>query len=141
MTVVESQWSLHPQLARDGVAVADLRLCRVLLMYDANYPWLVLVPRRHGVVEIIDLAEPDRTQLMYEISLTSETLRRLTACDKLNVAALGNMVPQLHLHVIARFRSDPAWPQPVWGKAPARPYAEAERDRFVAALRVAIAPT
>ena len=100
--------------------IGDLPLCRVLLIKDANYPWLLLVPRRHDVVEIIDLDEVEQAQLMTEIADAARALKAITGCDKLNVAALGNVVPQLHVHVIARSRSDAAWPKPVWGAAPAR---------------------
>ena len=109
-------WSLHPQLESDTHVVGDLTLCRVLIIKDANYPWVVLVPRQPGVNEILDLAPADQAQLMAEIAQTGTALKQITACDKLNIAALGNIVPQLHVHVIARSKSDRAWPQPVWGK-------------------------
>ncbi len=131
-------WSLHPVLARDTVAVGDLPLCRVLAMNDANYPWVVLVPRRDGAAEIIDLDAAQRAQLMVEIARVSDALKGLTACDKLNVAAIGNVVPQLHVHVVARRRDDAAWPKPVWGAAPARPYGPAELGAFIDALRCAV---
>jgi len=133
-------WSLHPQLERDTVLVGELALSRILAMNDSNYPWLVLVPRRAGIVEIIDLDEPARTALMAEIAQVAAALKSLTRCDKLNVAAIGNMVPQLHVHVVARRQDDPAWPRPVWGAVPARPYGAAELRAFVAALRDAIGP-
>jgi diadenosine tetraphosphate (Ap4A) HIT family hydrolase len=132
-------WSLHPQLARDTAAVGDLALARVLVMNDANYPWVILVPRRAGIVEIIDLEEGDRGRLMAEIAQVSAALKELTGCDKLNVAAIGNVVPQLHVHVVARRTSDAAWPKPVWGAVPARPYVAGELDTFVAALRRVLA--
>jgi diadenosine tetraphosphate (Ap4A) HIT family hydrolase len=128
-------WTLHPQLERDTLTLGDLPLGRVLLMNDANYPWLVLVPRREGIVEIIDLEEADRTALMVEITQISRALRDETRCDKLNVAALGNAVPQLHVHVIARFRGDAAGPNAVWGRAPAKPYAAVAQEALAAALR------
>jgi diadenosine tetraphosphate (Ap4A) HIT family hydrolase len=131
-------WSLHPQLARDTAAVGDLPLARVLAMNDANYSWLVLVPRVGGAVEIIDLDEAERGLLMAEIAQVSAALKRLTGCDKLNVAAIGNVVPQLHVHVVARRIGDAAWPKPVWGAAPARPYTAGELDAFIAALRRAL---
>ena len=104
-------------------------------MNDANYPWLILVPRREGAVELVDLADSDRLDLMREIALVSTALKALTACEKLNVAAIGNIVPQLHVHIVARRHSDPAWPKPVWGAVPAAPYDPRVRDDFVAALR------
>jgi diadenosine tetraphosphate (Ap4A) HIT family hydrolase len=128
-------WSLHPQLDGDTVAVGDLPLSHALLSNDANYPWLVLVPRRPDMVEIIDLDDADQARLMAEIAQASRALKAITRCDKLNVAALGNAVPQLHVHVIARFRDDPAVPHPVWGRVPARPYADADRERLIQALR------
>ena len=128
-------FSLDSRLAADTIAVTDLPLSTVRLMNDATYPWLILIPRREGAVEIVDLTPEDRVELMEEIATVSGVLRAMTRCDKLNVAALGNMVPQLHVHVIGRFAGDPAWPGPVWGKAPARPYAEAPREGFIAALR------
>jgi diadenosine tetraphosphate (Ap4A) HIT family hydrolase len=130
-----SAWELHPQLASDTFVIGDLPLCRILVMNDANYPWLILVPRRRNVVEIIDLDEPSRAQLMKELASVSEALKTVTRCEKLNVAAIGNVVAQLHLHIVGRFRSDPAWPKPVWGTVPPRAYDAADRGRFVASLR------
>ena len=135
----DSAWSLHPQLARDTVPIGDLALVRVLAMNDANFPWVVLVPRRVDVVEIVDLGEADRGRLMAEIAQVSAALKNLTGCDKLNVAAIGNVVPQLHVHVVARRTSDAVWPRPVWGALPAKPYVAGELDTFVAALRRALA--
>jgi diadenosine tetraphosphate (Ap4A) HIT family hydrolase len=128
-------WTLHPQLEGDASAVGDLPLSRLLLANDANYPWLLLVPRRAGAGEIIDLSESDQIQLAAEIAAVSRVLRAVASCDKLNVAALGNVVPQLHVHVIARRRGDPAWPKPVWGAVPPRDYDPAARERLVATLR------
>jgi diadenosine tetraphosphate (Ap4A) HIT family hydrolase len=130
-----TEWSLHPQLDQDCVTIADLPLSRLLLSRDANYPWLLLVPRRPGMSEIIDLDTVEQEQLMIEIDVASRALKAATACDKLNIAAIGNLVPQLHVHIVARRRDDPAWPKPVWGTVPARPYDLAERERFIAALR------
>jgi diadenosine tetraphosphate (Ap4A) HIT family hydrolase len=133
-----TDWSLHPQLARDTVPFGDLALSRVLAMNDANYPWLVLVPRQPEIVEIIDLDEAARTELMSEIASVCAALKNHTRCDKLNVAAIGNVVPQLHVHIVARRKDDPAWPRPVWGAAPARVYPVADLEAFVAALRPAL---
>ncbi len=129
------QWSLHPQLEQDSVTVADLPLSRLLLSCDSNYPWLLLVPRRPSAREIIDLGTAEQVQLMTEIDMVSRALKAVTACHKLNVAAIGNVVPQLHIHIVARQLDDPAWPKPVWGTVPARAYDLAERERFIAALR------
>jgi diadenosine tetraphosphate (Ap4A) HIT family hydrolase len=128
-------WTLDPVLERDTQAIGDLALCRVLLNRDVNYPWLLLVPRRPGAVEIIDLDEADRAQLTDEITAASRALKALTACDKLNIAAIGNVVAQLHVHVIARFRTDAAWPKPVWNAIPPKAYDEAAADSLIVALR------
>jgi diadenosine tetraphosphate (Ap4A) HIT family hydrolase len=128
-------WSLHPQLAKDTFPVGDLALSRVLLANDANYPWLVLVPRRVSLVEIIDLVPDEQQQLVREIDTAARALKSATACDKFNVAALGNQVAQLHVHVIVRRRSDAAWPKPVWGAAPPAIYDAAVRDKLIAILR------
>ena len=108
-------FKLDPQLDNDTYEVGRLALSRVLLMNDARFPWIILVPERAGPADLIDLSLADRAQLWGEIALTSEALKAIYGPDKLNVAALGNMVRQLHVHVIARFTSDPAWPKPVWG--------------------------
>ena len=133
-----SSWQLHPQLADDTTPVIELPLCEVRLMDDANHPWLVLVPRIAGITEIIDLDAAQRLQLSEEIDTACRALRTLFKPDKLNVAALGNMVPQLHVHVIARYRSDIAWPRPVWGAGNARPYAPEELIERINALRKAL---
>jgi diadenosine tetraphosphate (Ap4A) HIT family hydrolase len=125
---------LHPTLARDTVEVARLPLCRVLLMKDRRFPWLILVPEREAVREIHELSAADRAELIEEIARAGEVLKRLFQPDKLNVGALGNVVPQLHVHVVARFATDPAWPGPVWGSGTAVAYTdgqlEALRDRL-----------
>ncbi|HEY5379261.1 MAG TPA: HIT family protein [Pseudolabrys sp.] len=138
---MESAWSLHPHLAADTVPVGDLALARVLLANDANYPWLILVPRRANVTELIDLAEREQMQLTGEIAQASQALKAITECEKLNIAALGNVVAQLHVHVIGRRHSDKAWPKPVWGVAPPTAYEPAVRDGFIAALRRALGVT
>ena len=130
-----SDWSLHSQLKKDTIDIGDLRLCRVLVIKDAHYPWLLLVPRREGAVEIIDLDEVAQAQLMTETTRVSRALKDITKCDKLNVAALGNVVPQLHVHIIARRTSDVAWPRPVWGVAPPVPHDAQEVQQFISAIR------
>src|SRR4051812_43069881 len=104
-------WSLHPQLEKDTTEIGNMPLCHVLLIKDANYPWLLLVPRRRGIVEIVELDYIEQAQLMSEITQASRALKAITGCDKINIAALGNVVPQLHVHVIARSRGDAAWPK------------------------------
>jgi diadenosine tetraphosphate (Ap4A) HIT family hydrolase len=131
----ESAWSLHSQLAKDTIDIGDLPLCRVLVIKDANYPWLLLVPRRDGAVEIIDLEEVGQAQLMTEISRVARAVKDITKCDKLNIAALGNAVPQLHIHVIGRRNGDAAWPRPVWGVVPPLAHDAEEVQEFIRALR------
>lgn len=124
-------FDLHPRLAADTAFVADWRVSRVLLMNDARYRWIVLVPRIANAVELFDLTQPDRALLLEEVVKTSERLKRLTGAAKINVGALGNLVPQLHVHVVARSPGDPAWPGPVWGHSPAVPFDAATRDAFI----------
>jgi len=133
-----ASWTLDPRLAQETIALGDLPLSRVLLMNDANYPWLILVPRRGNLVELIDLDEAGQMTLMAEVARAARAVKDVTACDKLNVAALGNTVRQLHVHVIARRNSDAAGPRPVWGAVPARPYAAAGLARLSADLRRAL---
>lgn len=115
-------WHLHPQLADDTHPVAQFELSELRLMDDANHPWLILVPRVDGAVELVDLDEAQQIALTREIARASRALQAAFKPYKLNVAALGNLVPQLHVHVIARYREDIAWPRPVWGMASAQPY-------------------
>jgi diadenosine tetraphosphate (Ap4A) HIT family hydrolase len=132
-------WMLDPQIERDTLPVGDLPLCRLRLMNDVNYPWLLLVPRRRNASEIADLDHAGRTQLMTEITETSQALKAITGCDKINVASLGNMVAQLHVHVIARFRSDLAWPKPVWGAVPPRSHSRETAAKLIAELHRCLA--
>jgi len=128
-------WSLHPQLERDTIDIGDLPLSRVFVIKDANYPWLLLVPRRAGVKEILDLDEVEQAQLMTETARVARALKTVTKCDKLNIAALGNVVPQLHVHVIARRKTDAAWPKPVWGQVEAITHDPLEVKAFIRELR------
>jgi diadenosine tetraphosphate (Ap4A) HIT family hydrolase len=134
-----SPFVLDPQLEADTYSLGRLKLCRVLMLNDARYPWLVLVPEKAGLVEMIDLEELDQQQLMREIAIASRVLQTLFDPDKLNVGALGNRVRQLHVHVMARFVSDEAWPGPVWGVGQAQSYpphmAGFSMDRLIAALK------
>jgi diadenosine tetraphosphate (Ap4A) HIT family hydrolase len=115
-------FTLDPRLQNDTLLLGHFPLSLLLLMNDCTYPWLILVPRRPNIREIHELLPPDRQQLLKESCHLAETLTELCRPDKLNVAALGNVVPQLHLHHVVRYRNDPAWPAPVWGRAPAVPY-------------------
>ena len=131
----EAGFALHERLAADTVALGDFPLCRLLLMDDAQYPWFILVPRRAGAREIYQLDERDQQALLRESATLSRAAMEAFRGDKLNVAALGNVVPQLHVHHVVRHAGDPAWPRPVWGALPARPYADGERAARIAALR------
>ena len=128
-------FSLHKQLANDTIEVGDLPLCQILLMNDARFPWLILVPRREHMSEIFDLSMKDQQLLLQETSFVAERLKDLTGADKMNMAALGNQVPQLHVHVIARFKDDAAWPAPVWGNGKAVAYPEKEKQKAIADLQ------
>lgn len=132
-------WHLDARLADDTAPVIDLKLCEVRLMDDANHPWLVLVPKVADAVELIDLSPAQRDQLTAEIDTAARALKTLFKPHKLNVAALGNLVPQLHVHVIARYTHDIAWPRPVWGAANARPYGPEELVERVTALQQVLA--
>lgn len=136
---LHTDFALHPQLAADTFPVTDLPLCSVLLMNDRRYPWLILVPRRHEVRELFGLDAADRFQAMEEMTGVAAALEQTTSADKMNVAALGNSVPQLHIHVIARFHTDAAWPRPVWGVGEAQPYEIEERQAVTERYRQAIA--
>ncbi|MBF8722047.1 MULTISPECIES: HIT family protein [Pseudomonas] len=129
---------LDSRLQQDSLVLGDLPLCRLLLSKDANYPWFILVPRRAEVSELFELSEADQQQLWKETTYLAETLKGCFAADKMNVATLGNVVSQLHMHVIVRRRDDAAWPAPVWGRHPAADYTseqvEAIRQRLRAVL-------
>jgi diadenosine tetraphosphate (Ap4A) HIT family hydrolase len=135
-----THWALHPQLATDSHPIASFALCDLRLMDDANYPWLVLVPRVAEARELIDLDAAQQAQLMDEVGRVSRVLQTLFRPHKLNVAALGNVVPQLHLHVIARQVDDPAWPAPVWGRVQARAYEPEALIGRVRELQAALRP-
>lgn len=118
------QFCLHPQLVADTLVLGELPLCLVLLANDSQYPWLILVPKLAELREIHHLSESDQQQLMRESCAVAALLESELGAEKINVAALGNMVAQLHVHHVARFSSDAAWPAPIWGKHPAKPYAD-----------------
>jgi diadenosine tetraphosphate (Ap4A) HIT family hydrolase len=132
--------SLNAQLAQDTVPIGDLPLARVLLANDANYPWLILVPRLPGLVELIDLEDNAQVQLLGEIAAAADALKTVTRCDKLNIAALGNQVPQLHVHIIARRHTDAAWPKPVWGMKPPISYEQSQQTTLIDTLRQLLKP-
>jgi len=134
----EAGFILDPRLQADTHPVTSLPLCEVLLMNDARFPWLILVPRRPGMAEVTDLAEAEQTRLWQEVNRAAAALRATMPCDKLNIGALGNIVRQLHVHVVARREGDAAWPGPVWGCGHARPYDRDERERMAERLRASM---
>jgi len=134
---MSTAFQLHERLAADCHELARLTLSRVLLMDDASYPWLILVPERPGLGHLHDLAANDLPVMIREIAQTSRVLEELFRPDKINVAAIGNKVPQLHVHLVARFKTDPAWPDPVWGAAAPQPYAADLLEQRIADLRAA----
>ncbi|MCP4381658.1 MAG: HIT domain-containing protein [Hyphomicrobiales bacterium] len=132
---MEKEFKTAARLEAESMAIAKLPLSDLRLNTDARFPWLILVPRRPAVEEIIDLNAADRAVLFDEIVRASNSLKAISGCEKLNVAALGNMVRQLHVHVIARFTDDPAWPGPVWGVGEAVAYDPPVRDKLIARIR------
>ena len=134
---MSEKFSLHPRLAADTFLVDDWPLCRVLLMNDSRFPWLILVPRQDGLRDFDEIAESDKPSFLTEIDRASRALRTETSAEKMNVAALGNMVPHLHVHVVARFVTDAAWPAPVWGVGEAVPYTTDQAEALILALREA----
>ena len=119
-------FELHPQLQADTIPIKDLDICTVLLMNDSNYPWLILVPKRPNIREIFELSQAEQDTVNREISHVAKALNTHFKADKMNIGALGNMVPQLHIHIIARHKTDPTFPNPVWGNAIPIPYTETE---------------
>ena len=132
------RFALDPRLSQDADFVADLALCRVLLMNDSRWPWLILVPRREGLVEMTDLAAVDRARLIEETAQAAEWLKTHAKADKINIGALGNLVRQLHVHVVARHAGDPAWPGLVWGFGAAVRYADTDAHALIAAAQAGL---
>lgn len=126
---------LDPRLEADSIAVCDLELCHVRLVDEVRFPWLLLIPKRAGVGELFDLDAADRARLMDEIALAGRVLKTVSNCTKINVAALGNIISQLHVHVTARFVGDPAWPVASWTFGQRQRYPEAPRARLAEVLR------
>lgn len=135
-------FTLDPRLVNDTVPVVHLKVCQVLLMMDSSYPWLILVPSLPGLRDLDELDTDQRNQVMAEVVFVSKTLKTLFGPDKIpdkmNVANLGNIVEQLHIHVIARFKTDPTWPAPVWGKHPPVAYEAHALEVLVEKLRIAL---
>ncbi|MDB3953333.1 HIT family protein [Alphaproteobacteria bacterium] len=127
--------NLHPQLRKETIEIVALRLSRVLLLNDSRFPWLILVPDRPGVTELHALNAADKMILISELTVCSRVLESLHRPDKINIGALGNLVPQLHIHVVARFETDAAWPGPVWGFGERQPYSTSVSEDTVTSLR------
>ncbi|RLL51748.1 HIT domain-containing protein [Mariprofundus sp. EBB-1] len=127
---------LHPQLEKDCVTVGRFPLSLLLLINDSNYPWFILVPQREHIREIHQLSEIDQQQLMHESSVLAECIEQAFNADKINIAALGNMVPQLHVHHIVRYTTDKSWPAPVWGNVPASPYSADDSNNLCIKMRL-----
>ena len=132
-------FQLHPQLAADTFAITELSLSTVLLMNDRRFPWCIVVPRQPGLVDLVDLSGDAQAVLWHEIDMVSRAVKTAFQAEKLNVAALGNVVPQLHIHVIARFKNDPAWPKPVWGVGTPEPYAREKLDAVISRIKLGLA--
>ena len=133
-----TDFQLHPQLSADTIHVTDLNICTVLLMNDSNYPWVILVPKRDNIREIFELSPNEQDTVNREVSRVSHALNTEFNADKMNIGALGNMVPQLHIHVIARHKTDPTFPAPVWGNSSAIPYLDNELENMLETLRTII---
>lgn len=133
-----SNFQLHPRLQQDCFSVGHLALSQLLMMNDSQYPWFILVPRRPDMSEIHQLSESDRQSLLTESCLLAQKLEEIYQPDKLNIAAIGNLVPQLHLHHVVRYRNDKTWPAPIWGKLPALPYSQQQAEQQIALLRRAL---
>lgn len=130
------EFILHPQLSADTIFITDLKVCKVLLMNNSNFPWLILVPMQENIVEIYDLSDADYTQAMLEIRKVAKAFAEITGADKMNVATLGNVVPQLHIHIIARFKNDAAFPKPVWSvDLPASPYSDIKAQQVIEEIK------
>ena len=127
---------LDPKLEKDSALVCLLNLSQVRLHNNAAFPWIVLIPQKANMVELIDLSQEDQIELLREITITSRALQEIVQPDKLNVANLGNIVSQLHVHVIARFRDDKAWPHPVWNSGINSEYSDTDVQRIIQLLRV-----
>ena len=138
LTGLKAGFSLDARLEADSEPLMWLGLCELRIINDKRWPWLVLVPQRPRIEEIHDLTPLDQAMLTFEVNMAAQTLKRVTGCTKINTGALGNIVRQLHLHVVARCEGDAGWPGPVWGFGPREPYEGAELRRFAQSIRTAL---
>jgi len=128
-------FQLHPRLEQDSIAIGQFNLTELRLINDSQYPWFILVPKRPEITEVYQLSETEQQLLQHESSLLAKTLSELYKADKMNIAAIGNMVPQLHIHHIVRYKTDIAWPAPVWGKFDAAPYTKQQIEKIAVQLK------
>lgn len=128
-------FQLNSKLQADTFFIHNLKVSRLLLMNDANYPWLILVPQKPDLIELTDLSFADQTEVLREINLVGKILKENFGAEKLNIGALGNVVSQLHIHVIGRKKNDVTFPKPVWGNAPAKPYDEKEAQDLIKKIK------
>jgi diadenosine tetraphosphate (Ap4A) HIT family hydrolase len=135
-----TNFALDPRLESDSIGIAPIGLCELRLSKDSRWPWLILIPRRAEMTEIFELTPLDQVLLTFEVEMVAAALKKITGATKINVGALGNVVRQLHVHVVARFEGDANWPGPIWGFGTAEPYEDGKRDQFIATLREALSP-
>ncbi|MDD5460798.1 MAG: HIT domain-containing protein [Methylococcales bacterium] len=128
-------FQLHQRLQQDCITIGHFKLCQLLMMNDSHYPWFILVPAKADITEIYQLSKPDQFTLLEESSYFAENLAELYKADKINIAAIGNLVPQLHIHHIVRYRNDKAWPDPVWGKFATLPYTQQQIEDNIARVK------
>ncbi|MEO8398820.1 MAG: HIT domain-containing protein [Ignavibacteriaceae bacterium] len=128
-------FELHPELKENSFLVGNFPLSLLLLNNDSNYPWFILVPKKENIREIFELSEKEQIQLLKESSYLAAGLQKNYRAHKINIAALGNAVPQLHVHHIVRYKNDAAWPHPVWGKVTAKPYSNDLKDFAIEKLK------
>lgn len=126
---------LHPQLEKDSIFITSLDLCMVRLINNAHIPWFILVPQKENIEHLWDLTDSNQAQLFQEISFMSNIIKEYYGVDRLNIGALGNMVPQMHWHIIARFKNDYCWPNPIWGNVPAKEYDHTESDIIIQQIK------
>lgn len=136
----EQHYQLHSRLKQDTFFIMDLALSQLLLMNDQRFPWLILVPKRSLIKELYELEQSDQNQLLLEITQISKLFQEKYAADKINIAALGNIVPQLHIHIIARLKQDPAWPSPVWGFEKPTPYSSSTAENLINDIKSLLIP-
>lgn len=140
MGASRARFELDARLERDSQPLMWLGLCELRILDERRWPWLMLIPQRPGIVELHELSPLDQTMVTFELNMVSQALKQVTGCQKINIGALGNVVSQLHVHVVARNEADPAWPGPVWGHSAREPYRREDLHQFASAVRSALSP-